>query len=119
MHKTQWAVREIMQDVIMAIEKWFAYELYSLFGFLACMIQTRWVDVLELQTGKKMKILIAHEDAIPNGQVGSKIFDELGAQFRQQGEQQYLNFLSTAAGQCAERRKSYASISEISARGCN
>jgi hypothetical protein len=45
-----------------------------------------------LQTGKKKKILIAHEDAIPNGKVSSRILDELGAQFRQQGEQQYLNF---------------------------
>ncbi len=41
MHKAQWAVSEIMQDVVRAMEKWFDHELYSLFGFLACMIQTR------------------------------------------------------------------------------
>jgi hypothetical protein len=92
MHKAQWAVREIMQDVVRAVEKWFDHELYSLFGFLACMIQTRWVDVLKVQTGERMKILIAHEDAIPNGQVGSRILDELGAQLRHQGEQQFLEF---------------------------
>jgi hypothetical protein len=92
MHKAQWAVREIMHDVVRAIEKWFDHELYSLFGFLACMIQTRWVDVLDLRTGERMKILIAHEDAIPNGQVGSRVFDELAAQFRKQGEQQFLDF---------------------------
>ena len=92
MHKAQWAVREIMQDVVRAMEKWFDHELYSLFGFLACMIQTRWVDVQKVQTGEKMKILIAHEDAIPNGQVGSRILDELGEQLRHQGEQQFLEF---------------------------
>ncbi len=73
-----------MHDVVRATEKWFDNELYSLFGFLACMIQTRWVDVQKVQTGEKMKILIAYEDAIPNGQVGSKIIDELGAHFRLQ-----------------------------------
>jgi hypothetical protein len=92
MHKAQWAVREIMHDVVRATEKWFDNELYSLFGFLACMIQTRWVDVLKVQTGEKMKILIAHEDAIPNGQVGSRIIDELGAHFRLQGEEKFLDF---------------------------
>ena len=92
MHKAQWAVCEIMQDVVRAMEKWFDHELYSLFGFLACMIQTRWVDVQKVQTGEKMKILIAHEDAIPNGQVGSRILDELGEQLCHQGEQQFLEF---------------------------
>jgi hypothetical protein len=92
MHKAQWAVCEIMQDVVRAMEKWFDHELYSLFGFLACMIQTRWVDVLKVQTGEKMKILIAHEEAIPNGHIGSRILDELGARFRDQGEQQFLDF---------------------------
>ena len=92
MHKAQWAVCEIMQDVVRAMEKWFDHELYSLFGFLACMIQTRWVDVLKVQTGEKMKILIAHEEAIPNGHIGSRILDELGERFRGQGEQQFLDF---------------------------
>ena len=92
MHKAQWAVREIMRDVVRAAEKWFDHELYSLFGFLACMIQTRWVDVLNGQTGERMKILIAHEAAIPNGQIGSRILDELEAHFRNQGEQQFLDF---------------------------
>jgi hypothetical protein len=92
MHKAQWAVCEIMHDVVRAMEKWFDHELYSLFGFLACMIQTRWVDVLKVQTGEKMKILIAHEEAIPNGHIGSRILDELGARFRDQGEQQFLDF---------------------------
>ena len=92
MHKAQWAVREIMHDVVRAAEKWFDHELYSLFGFLACMIQTRWVDVVKVQTGEKMKILIAHEAAIPNGQIGSRILDELEAHFRNQGEEQFLDF---------------------------
>jgi hypothetical protein len=92
MHKAQWAVREIMKDVVRATEKWFDNELYSLFGFLACMIQTRWVDVVEVATGEKMKILIAHEDAIPNGQVSSRIVDELQAQFLDAGERDFLNY---------------------------
>ena len=92
MHKAQWAVREIMKDVVRATEKWFDHELYSLIGFLACMIQTRWVDVVKVATGEKMKILIAHEDAIPNGQVGSRIFDELQAQFLDADEKEFRNF---------------------------
>jgi hypothetical protein len=92
MHKAQWAFREIMNDVVKATEAWFDHELYSLIGFLACMIQTRWVSVLELATGKKMKILIAHENAIPNGQVGSRILDELAAQFVGQGEAAFLDY---------------------------
>ena len=92
MHKAQWAFREILKDVVRATIKWFDHELYSLFGFLACMIQTRWVHVVEVATGKKMQILIAHEDAIPNGQVGSRIFDELEAQFRAQGQAEFLEY---------------------------
>ncbi len=74
------------------MEKWFDHELNGLFGFLACMIQTRWVDVLKVQTGEKMKILIANEDAIPNGQIGRRIIDELGAQLRHQDEQHLPDF---------------------------
>ena len=92
MHKAQWAFREIVDDVVMATEKWFDHELYSPFGFLACMIQTRWVPVLKVATGEKMKILIAHEDAIPNGQVGSRILDELSAHFVGQGEAAFLDY---------------------------
>ena len=92
MHKAQWAFREILKDVVRATIKWFDHELYSLFGVLACMIQTRWVHVVEVATGKKMQILIAHEDAIPNGQVGSRIFDELEAQFQAQGQAEFLEY---------------------------
>ena len=92
MHKAQWAVREVMRDVVRATEKWFDHELYSLFGFLACMIQTRWVKVVNVATGEKMEILIAHQEAIPNGQVGSRILDELQAQFIDQGEHQFLDY---------------------------
>ena len=92
MHKAQWAVREVMRDVVSATEKRFDHELYSLFGFLACMIQARWVKVVKVATGEKMEILIAHQDAIPNGQVGSRILDELQAQFIDQGEQQFLDY---------------------------
>jgi len=92
MHKAQWAVREIMHDVVRATEKWFDHELYSLFGFLACMLQTRWVSVRKVATGETMRILVAHEDSIANGQVGSRVLDELGEQFRNQGEDQFLDY---------------------------
>lgn len=92
MHKAQWAVREIMNDVVRATEKWFDNELYSLFGFLACMIKTRWVDVWNVQTCEKMKILIADVDAISNGQVGSRMLDELKAHFINQGEPGFVDF---------------------------
>jgi hypothetical protein len=92
MHKAQWAVREIMHDVVRATEKWFDHELYSLFGFLACMLQTRWVSVRKVATGETMRILVAQEDSIANGQVGSRVLDELGEQFRNQGEDQFLDY---------------------------
>ena len=92
MHKAQWAVREIMQDVVKATEKWFDNELYSLFGFLACMIRTRWVKVREKATGKTKHILTAHEDSRANGQVASRILDEMGEQFHNQGDHQFLDY---------------------------
>jgi hypothetical protein len=56
------------------------------------MIQVQWVHVVKVATGDKMEILIVHQDAIPNGQVGSRSLDELLAQFIDQGEQQFLDY---------------------------